>query len=521
MVDKLAYIERKKTWNLLQYLKQSHLVLQGLLEQKALEEAEKAMEGCQNCAIVIGNQTEAFLGEGSDTVHDLEDYCEFLYQLSQAAQNSLEIARIGECIDAVLGRADKDMKRELELNKIVLLYQVDFKNILNDDDLLEKKIHAFFEMLDENPEIIGWWYVDLTELLKWKFVREAYMERCKRLFEEWGGHKACILDMSRNADLAFDLSDAYYGDITELYSRFCEAEKPVMIQDINCFEEQQGYYNSEYRERIQKVELDLFHEFQRVCDKYDIKYFAYAGTMLGAVRHHGFIPWDDDIDVLMFRQDYERLQAVAEKEFTGKYFLQCPLTDPAFLFPGADLRNSETTSILLSTVKRDVNLGMFMDIFILDSMPDDNAKFKRECEMLNFYYSAYERRMRYLINPLEIELEKDERIKKLAKREDFYNVVKECDRKRSTYDEDNSVYVTIFSELVMAGHPVIYERAWFENAVWIPFEDTRIPVPSGYGEILQRAYSEYMIAKRGYSSHGDTFFDVDRGYESYLAAEHK
>ena len=92
-------------------------------------------------------------------------------------------------------------------------------------------------------------------------------------------------------------------------------------------EERNGFVVSAGMKRIWAVELDLLNEFARVCEENGLKWFAHAGTMLGAVRHQGFIPWDDDIDLLMPREDYERFCRLAPTAFSHPYFFQNEQTD--------------------------------------------------------------------------------------------------------------------------------------------------------------------------------------------------
>ena len=93
------------------------------------------------------------------------------------------------------------------------------------------------------------------------------------------------------------------------------------------------------------VQLDLLAELMRVCEAHGIQYYADAGTLLGAVRHRGYIPWDDDLDVMMMRPDYEKLCAAASGEFRDPYFFQTQETEPGTLREHAQLRNSMTTGI--------------------------------------------------------------------------------------------------------------------------------------------------------------------------------
>ena len=139
-------------------------------------------------------------------------------------------------------------------------------------------------------------------------------------------------------------------------------------------EERCGYTIPATMKRVWAVELDLLEKLQDVCARHGLRYFACGGTLLGAIRHKGFIPWDDDIDVVMFREDYEKLLEIAPLEFTEPYFFQTAFNDQKYSRGHAQLRNSNTTAIL-HTEKGcyTFNQGIFLDIFPLDAVPDDPA----------------------------------------------------------------------------------------------------------------------------------------------------
>ena len=90
----------------------------------------------------------------------------------------------------------------------------------------------------------------------------------------------------------------------------------------------------------------VISEFDRVCKKHHLKYYIDNGTLLGAVRHKGFIPWDDDINLVMLRKDYDLLISLYSNDFQGKFFLQSAYSDYGYFREHAQLRNSETTAIL-------------------------------------------------------------------------------------------------------------------------------------------------------------------------------
>lgn len=138
------------------------------------------------------------------------------------------------------------------------------------------------------------------------------------------------------------------------------------------------FYVDEARKKIWLISLDLLREFDRVCRKHGLRYFIYGGTLLGAVRHHGFIPWDDDIDVAMLREDYSRLLSYAD-EFTSPYFLQSPKTDKGYFFSYNKLRNVNTSRVSKTFMYEKFCQGMALDIFPFDfcNEYDGQDKFNR------------------------------------------------------------------------------------------------------------------------------------------------
>ena len=124
--------------------------------------------------------------------------------------------------------------------------------------------------------------------------------------------------------------------------------------------------------QMQKKQLELLHELDRVCRKNGLKYALSSGTCLGAVRHGGFIPWDDDIDVYMSWSDAEKLTELQE-DFQQKYFVQNYKTDPQFPSAHYRLCDSSTSCFLKETEGLDINHGIFIDIYVYYPYPDSRV----------------------------------------------------------------------------------------------------------------------------------------------------
>lgn len=123
---------------------------------------------------------------------------------------------------------------------------------------------------------------------------------------------------------------------------------------------------------LQKIELEMLLEIDRICRENGINYSIDGGTLLGAVRHKGFIPWDDDADVVMLRHEYARFKRACRKDLdTGRFFLQDYRTDPEYRWGYAKLRRNDTSYIRAGQENQKYRDGVFLDIFVVDNVPDN------------------------------------------------------------------------------------------------------------------------------------------------------
>jgi lipopolysaccharide cholinephosphotransferase len=128
--------------------------------------------------------------------------------------------------------------------------------------------------------------------------------------------------------------------------------------------------------QAQQIMLEILLEIDRICKKYNITYWLDHGTLLGAVRHKGFIPWDDDLDISMLREDYEKFLQIAPKELNYKFFLQTQKTDKYYKNFFAKVRNNFTLYIDKAEVNKNIkyNQGIYIDIFPLNCIKKSNLK---------------------------------------------------------------------------------------------------------------------------------------------------
>ena len=263
-------------------------------------------------------------------------------------------------------------------------------------------------------------------------------------------------------------------------------------EEIRC-----GHKVSAEMKRLWAVELDLARKLKEVCEKYQLRFFMQAGTLLGAVRHQGFIPWDDDMDFVMPRDDFETLKNVADREFTEPYFFQTlDNSEEIFNNGRAILRNSNTTGLQFrKDLFKKGNHGVGIDINILDNV-DDCIK-KRE---------RYWKKADGLLKLVTLKYY-DVKIKKIGDlRITFWDKIRYCfyfaaNKKmlcRKLQDifvscnDKNSKYLNIVNQLTSYRHN-LYCREDFSASIHLKFEDMELPAPLGYERILETDFgNDYM-----------------------------
>lgn len=274
-------------------------------------------------------------------------------------------------------------------------------------------------------------------------------------------------------------------------------------------ETRSGFFIGKEQKKVWAVELDLLRYFDDFCKKHDLKYFLMYGSLLGAVRHKGFIPWDDDVDVGMPRKDYEKLLSLGD-EIKEPYFLQTPYTDDGYFFSFSKLRNSNTSGITKLFAFQRINWGIMIDIFPIDTIEKEKAK-----ERYNLILDLVRTNSTVMraSNPYLNESDK-ERVRNCHCNDPLHNckLIQELammDSKKQTDYVSNAVFT------LYGFDRYIFKREHFKTTIPMRFEGFLFPVPIGYDYILTAIYGDYTIfppvEKRGLW-HNDIVFDADVPY---------
>ena len=288
-----------------------------------------------------------------------------------------------------------------------------------------------------------------------------------------------------------------------------------MFFDDGYFREEtrEGFVIAEDMKRAWAAQLEVLEEVKRVCGIIGIKFFADWGTLLGAVRHHGFIPWDDDMDIAMLREDYMRFLSEAPALLEKYYEIKSVYNDPEDDTIKARIINGRHICFETDFLARfhGCPYVVGIDIFPVDNITDDKRALDKQIESLRFLLRTaesvpekgpYDAEVLELMKKIEktfgIPVNYNNRLKHELKK--IYDIV--C----SLYHDENSAEVCSMIDFA-EGWDYHAKREWYEDICELSFENTTIPVPEGYDGLLQIKYGkDYMTPRNVGSSHDYPFY---------------
>lgn len=273
-------------------------------------------------------------------------------------------------------------------------------------------------------------------------------------------------------------------------------------------ETREGFYIEPMMKCVWAAQLEVMCVIQQICEKYNIPYFAYYGTLLGAVRHQGFIPWDDDTDICMLREDYQRFLKVAPLELTGEYHINSPYSEESYNYVFSRILNATSISYDYSRLSQFHRCPYIIgvDIFPLDTVttnPDEESILYQLIHILISAVNQYDDKPEEVISMIP-DLEKLCNIKLDTSRCIKNQLLRIADSLCQIYNGSNSSFISYIPE--DSQKDIRLQREWFNTYDYLPFENILIPVPKQYDDILTALYGDYMTPVQNCAGHDYPFY---------------
>ena len=277
-----------------------------------------------------------------------------------------------------------------------------------------------------------------------------------------------------------------------------------------------GYRVSEARKKLWVAELDLLEALEITCKKNDINFFLLFGSAIGAVRHQGFIPWDDDIDIGMLREDFEKFLKCSKEAFPEYVDIQYGLSEH-----GADyllrIRDGRTTGIIRGEQNMPGNKGAFIEIYVFDYVNDNRMrKFQIKasrvlCGCMHAY--AHRKEKGSLKKKLQVGLTKLISPKRMWRW--YEKICKMQNKNKSQCGYADTISLPGYAK---TGHH-LFKKDEISESIYVPYEYTETRIPKGYDSCLTVRYGNYMelppVEQRGAHHNNVVFYDPDKCYKDY------
>lgn len=241
-------------------------------------------------------------------------------------------------------------------------------------------------------------------------------------------------------------------------------------------------------EETKVIELDILKQIAKYCEDNGLRYFLTYGTLIGAIRHKGFIPWDDDIDIQMPREDYLKLIRDFNNKIENKNLYLVAPEKPMSCHPIVKIIDRRTIKVEPGYDYSDGNLGIDVDVFPIDGMPASDAEYKRWRRKLIWYYKNFDAAKQLKTGTFK------HHVKLFLMGSWFIPAnywLDKAAKLHAKYPLNSSAYAgSMETPYNVTGNRV--RKECFDGFVMADFEDTKFRIPVGYDEILRSIYGDYM-----------------------------
>ncbi|MDO5403079.1 MAG: LicD family protein [Eubacteriales bacterium] len=286
-------------------------------------------------------------------------------------------------------------------------------------------------------------------------------------------------------------------------------------------EVREGFFVPSMVKRAWAAELEVLSQVDRICRKYNIPYFADWGTLLGTVRHGGFIPWDDDIDISMKREDYNRFMEAAGHELPEGYdvynyrenkdywgFVTRVVAKRRICFEEEHLKKFHGFPYIVG-----------IDIFILDYVSPDEEKENERAAICNYILMVADKMAEGSLSGVKAEeglkrienicgVHIDRAMQMNELRVFLYDLVVKYFGMFS--EEESDELTRMMPDGLNKNKALRLPKGYYSNALWLPYENTKMPVPMAYDEMLTRRYGDYMKLVKNAGGHDYPFFESQK-----------
>lgn len=293
-------------------------------------------------------------------------------------------------------------------------------------------------------------------------------------------------------------------------------------------EEREGFLVEAEMKHVWAAQLEMIKLLEQLCEKNGFHYFTIFGTLLGAIRHQGFIPWDDDVDIAMIREEYQEFIQISQDQLPDQFWILSPFTEPEWDEVLGRIVNGRSINVsgerLLAFHGCPYAIGS--DVFIIDHVPNDEKTKEWKDSIISLIYQLFS--ISWANNEEKIICESDSEIRTTL--EEGLTVLEETfdfefykegnlrnqlcclfDAVCSSYGDINDRYLVKYPGYVSFSPNYYFHKSWFEGTIPLKFENTSIMAPIGYDAISYATYGyDYMIPRTTGAAHDYPFYKGQR-----------